>query len=684
MEATTHYNEGRTVCGICSGTCGMTVKVENGKISSIEGDLAHPVSTGHICPKGRAVPELLRHPDRLRHPVRKAPTGAWEKISWDEGYSLIVRGLNDIREKYGPEALAVHVGHAGVGKEFLPYAERLCALYGTPNFSTCGSHCYESKSMANTVTFGSMPIGDFARSSCIVLWGKNPASSAPSLVTEIISARKRGCRTIVIDPRKTGLAERADIHLQPRPGTDGALALAFLHVIITEGLYDRGFVDSWTTGFGALTRAAAACNPEHAEKITWIPAQKIREAARLYALASPACISVGVAIELNTNGFQAARGIAALQAVTGNLDIEGGAVFMDEAELSDLEVTLGAGKRPAIGADEYPLFHSATNNAQATLYARAILEERPYALKGLIVAGSNPILTWPNTRRVESALSRLEFLAVIDPFMTATARTGHLVLPCASFLGGHELWDSSHMSLEPRIGLAPKICNDEELPTNWEIWKEIATRLGYSDFFPWNTEEEAITYRLKSLKITFDDLRHMPEGYAYHRWTAKKYERDGFRTPSGKVELYSDMLKRMGCDPVPTYSEPAESPLSCPDAASRFPLVMTTGARRLEYLHSRFHNLESLAARAPGPYIEINPETAKRYHVGNGDTVFVESLRGRIKVTARLTPSILPGVISMSHGWDTANANLLTDDEELDPVTGFPAVRSLLVSITKT
>ena len=682
-EGTTQYSQSRTVCGICSGTCGMTIKLENGKVSSIEGDRDHPVSAGHICPKGRAVPELIGSPDRLQYPVKKTSSGTWEKTSWDEAYSHIVRGLNDIENSYGPEALAVHVGHAGVGKEFLPYAERFCGLYGTPNFSTCGSHCFESKSMANAVTFGSMPIADFARSKCIVLWGKNPASSAPSLVSEIISAQRAGCRIIVIDPRRTGLAEKADLHLQPRPGADGALALAFLHVIIAEELYDREFVDRWTTGFDALSRAAAAYDPEKVEKITWIPAPKIREAARLYALASPACISVGVAIELNTNGFQAARGIAALQAITGNLDIAGGAVFMDEARLSDLQLTSEADMRPAIGADTYPLFYGATKNAQANLYAQAILEERPYALKGLIVAGSNPVLTWPNAGRVRSALAKLKFLAVIDPFMTATAHMARLVLPCASFLGGHELWDSSHMSLEPRIGIAPKVCNDRELPTNWEIWKEIATRMGYADFFPWETEEEAINYRLKTLKLTFDDLRHMPEGYAYHTWTERKYERDGFKTASGKVEFYSETLNRLGYDPVPAYHEPAESPVALTETALEFPLVLTTGARRLEYLHSRFRDLKSLSVRAPGPCIEINPATAGHYGVKNGEAVFVESLRGRIAVTAKYTPSILPGVISMSHGWDAANANLLTDDEALDPVTGFPAARSLLARIVK-
>ncbi len=682
-ERPEEFTGNRTVCGICSGTCGMTLKLVNGELSATEGDSEHPVSRGHICPKARALPEMFRTPDRLPHPVRRAGSGAWEEISWDEAFAVLSQELDRIGRKYGPEALAVHVGHAGVGKEFLPYAERFCALYGTPNFSTCGSHCYESKSMANMVTFGKMPIGDYARSKCIVLWGKNPGSSAPSLVNEIAEARKRGCALIVIDPRRMPLAEKADLHLQLRPGTDGALALGFLHVIVREQLYDKDFVERWTVGFDALCQAVEAYPPEEVERITRVPAGQVQEAARLFASAPAACISLGVAVELSTNGFQAARGVAALQAITGNLDIAGGAVFLNEAPLSDLQLPPLSGVKQAIGADEYPLFHRISRNAQANLYARAILEEKPYPLKGLVVAGSNPVLTWPNARRVREALSKLEFLAVIDPVMTATARQAHLVLPCASFLGGDELWESSHLSLEPRIGLAPKICNDGGLPTHWEIWREIAVRMGHSDFFPWSTEEEAITFRLQALELTYDDLRDMPEGYNYYRWTAKKYEKEGFNTDSGKVEIYSGLLERHGYDPVPSYAEPAESPLSTPHVASLFPLVLTTGARRLEYLHSRFRNVDSLRTRVPEPYVEIHPSTADGLGLKDGDMVLVETLRGGIEIRARYTPSILPGVVSMSHGWDEANANILTDDACLDPISGFPGGRCLLARIAR-
>jgi formate dehydrogenase (coenzyme F420) alpha subunit len=677
------YTNVQTVCGICSGTCGMTLMLENGKVMAIEGDDNHPVSKGHICPKGQAFTEVLAAPDRLQHPLRKTKSGAWEQISWENAYGILAGHMAEIRKEYGPEALAVHVGQVGVGKEFLPYVERLCTLYGTPNFSTCGSHCHESKSMANMLTFGDMPIADYDHSRCIVLWGKNPLSSVPSLARDIAEARSRGCALIVIDPRETVLAREADIHLQLRPGTDGALALGIIHVVIKEGLYDKDFVKNWTIGFDALRERAADYTPEMVQGITWVAASKVREAARLYASACPACISVGVALELSTNGFQAARTVAVLQAVTGNLDVPGGAVFLKEASLSDLSLTPEGGGKQTIGAKEYPLFHRSTGHAQANLYARAILEENPYPLKGLVVAGSNPVLTWPNALRVRRALSKLQFLAVIDPFMTETAKLAHLVLPCATFLGGHEIWDSSHLSLEPRLGLAPKLCNEEGLPTNWEIWKEIATRMGYTDFFPWSTEKEAIDFRLRSMKLTFEDLKGMPDGYAYESWTEKKYERERFKTASGKVEIYSDELRRWGYDPLPAYTEPAESPVSTPHIASLYPLVLTTGARRIEYFHSRFRNVPSLLSRVPEPCVEINPLTAAQFQVEDGKMVVIETPRGKIEVKAKCTPSILPGVISIPHGWDQANANVLTDDERLDPVTGFPADRCLLARIMK-
>jgi anaerobic selenocysteine-containing dehydrogenase len=662
----------------------MEITLEDDRILKVAGQAGNAFTHGYLCPKGRTVKELLEAPDRLKSPLKKTASGRWQEVSWDEALSFTADKLAEIKSCHGAQAVAVHVGQAGVGKESTPYAQRFCQAFGTPNFSTAGSHCHHSKTMANEYTYGALPVPDYRNSSCIVLWAYNPSVSCPPLMKNINGALSRGAKLIVVDPRVTALAQTADIHLKPRPGTDGALALGMLNVIIKERLYDRDFVGRWTVGFDQLASLTAEYPPEAVEKITWVPAGNVRDAARLYAQSPPACIYPGIAVELHTNGFQAARAISVLQAITGNLDIRGGVVFVPRAKLSPLELSSVEEKIPAIGQDEFPLFNKHTRQAQANIYSTAILEGKPYPLKGMIIAGSNPLLTWPNAGKLKRALDSLEFLAVVDHFMTETASLADIVLPAATFLHGYELWDRAGVYGEPRIGLSPTVISDGSQMTNWKIWIELAGRTGCGDYFPWETEEDAIKYRLTPLGITFEELVGMPEGYIYGERLERKYENDGFRTPSGKVEIYSEELKQYGYDPLPVYKEPAESPVSTPEIFSEYPLILTTGARTPGYMHSRFRNLHSLRKLSPEPRIDINQDKAKELGIQEGEAVIVESVRGRIELQARLTDEIQPEVIFIPHGWDEANANILSDNEVLDPITGFPSDRSLLARIRKS
>ena len=672
----------RTVCGLCSGSCGMNLTLENGVIVKIEGQEDHPISQGYLCPKGRALKELVRAPDRLRLPLKKTGATQWLEVSWDEALDFVTRNLKEIKAKYGAEALAVHVGQAGVHKEFTLYVERFCNTYGTPNFSTAGSHCHISKMMANMLTYGVLPVPDFENSSCIVLWGFNPAESCPPLLGFINNARHRGAGLIVIDSRITSLAEKADLHLRLRPGTDGALALGMLNVIIEEKLYDEVFVDKWTIGFEKLADDIIDFSPETAAQITGVPADKIKEAARLYADYSPACIAQGIALELHTNGFQAARAISVLQAICGNLDIIGGAMFIPAPKLTSLILpNESISVKPAIGQNRFPLFYKFTGHAQANIYSEAILEGNPYPLKGMVVVGGNPLLTWPHAGKLKKALAGLEFLAVVDHFMTETAKLADIVLPPATFLERGEIWDTSHLAGEPRVGLAAGVMRDSERMTDWKMWLELAGRMGYDEYFPWQTEEEAVNFRLKPLNLTAEELRRSPSGYMYANRVEKKYEREGFKTASGKVEIYSVELEKYGYVGLPTYKEPCESPESA--TADDYPLVLTTGARTLAYLHSRYRNLPSLHKLSPEPMVEVHKDKAEELNLSEGETVIVESLRGSIEIKIKITEKSDPEVIYIEHGWDEANANILTDNEVLDPVTGFPPARSLQARIVK-
>ncbi len=673
-----------TSCEICNGLCALDIQLRGKEVVKVRGREKHAVSRGYICPKGRAVDEIVGAPDRIKTPLLKKDGGGWQEVSSSEAIAYIAERFNSIKAKYGAEALAVHVGRAGVNKEFANYLKRFSAAFGTPNFSTAESHCHLSKKMAGVITYGDLPVPDFAHSRCIVLWGSNPAASCPLLMNDINQARKKGAKLIVIDPREISPAKKADLHLQIRPGTDGALALAMLHVLIKEKLFDKKFVEKWTIGFTKLAALVDGFTPEKAESITWVPSEIIVEAARLYADNSPACISIGIALELQTNGFQTARAISIMQAICGNLDIAGGVLFAPAAKFSSLKMKRDETfSKPAVGQEKYPLFYKYNGNAQANIFARAVLDEKPYPLKAVLVAGSNPVLTWPNAGRVKKAFSSLEFLVVAENFMTETAKLADVVFPVGTFLSRDEFCDFSGLKGFPRLSLSPKII-DEPLMTDWELCRSLAVEMGLDQNFSWRDEEESLNYRLEPLGINVDTLRQsLDHGYEYKKTEGKKYLKGGFQTESGKVEIYAKELERYGYDPLPVYHEPAESPVSTPELFSEYPLILTSGARTMPYMHSRFHNIPSLRSLEPEPELEVHPRTAGNLEIVDGEHVLLESLRGRINIKVKITEDVLPGVIAIPHGWDEANANVLTDDEALDPVTGFPPGRSFLGRIVK-
>lgn len=674
----------QTVCAICNGSCGMELCLEDDEIIEVKGLKEHPISQGYLCPKGFAVAELVKAPDRLKHPLRKIGDEQWQEITWNEAINLIAEKLSLIKAQNGAEAVAIHVGQTGVRKEFNPYVEIFCNVFGTPNFSSVGSHCHRSKLMANKYTDGAMPVPNYENSKCIVLWGYNPAKSCPPQMNLINKALQEGAKLIVIDPRATATAKKADIHLQLRPGTDGVLALSMLSVIVKENLYDRDFVDKWTIGFDKLAELVAGYPPEKVEKITWVPEARIKEAARLFAQVSPANISPGIGTELHTNGFQVNRAIAILQAITGNLDINGGAVFVSPAKLaSPILKNDYDNKKPAIGQKEFPLFHKSYGHAQANIYTKAILEGEPYSIKGMVIIGSNPLLMWSNAGKVQKALASLDLLVVMDHFMTETAKLADIVLPATTFLGRNELWNSASVFGVSRIGLAPKLLEEPNCLSEWQFISKLARHMGYEEAFPWENEEEAINFRLQPLNLSVEELLKMPAGYTYEDSKEKKYQTQGFKTPSGKVELYSKELQEYGYDPLPSYEEPSESPESAPETAKNYPLILTTGARYLGYFHSRYRNLPSLRKLAPEPYVEVHKDKAKELGINEGEMVIVDSLRGAIEVKVTFTDEIDPRVIFISHGWDISNVNILTDNEFLDPVSGFPPDRALMVRIVK-
>jgi anaerobic selenocysteine-containing dehydrogenase len=653
--------------------------------------------------------------------------GEWERISWDEALTTIADRLGEIKKEYGAEAIDFHYGHYHSG-DVSSYLSRLANLIGTPNISTPNLVCHVPRIFLQFIfDFGAVVPPDVAHTSCIILWGGNPDVTNKPQQIAIDKARERGAKLVVIDPRVTTYAQEADIHAQLRPGTDGALALGMLNVIINEELYDREFVEEWTIGFDELKKFVQDYPPGEVEEITWVSAETIRDIALMYATTKPACISPRNALDQHTNASCAIRAINILMTITGNLDVKGGNIIALPVLMGLNDVSLGEKIRSEalkkkIGVDRClisKILHMFPTASTPALWS-AIIHGEPYHVKAMYVMAANPVLTCANSNVVEEALRKLDFLAVADIFMTPTAELADIVLPACTFLENTRYATySTHAdhswNARSRIVLSPKVV--EPLYESWSDGKiicELGKKMGYAEYFPWQTREEAIDYELEPLGITCEKLRAHPEGITitlpplmYKKFSGffggilrsilkmtkfkdypemyRKYEgfMGGFCTPSKKVELYSERLEKLGYDPLPVYKEPAESPVSRPDLAIEYPLILTTGVKLEMYTHSMMRNIPELYEQFPKNLLEINPKTAMGLGIADGNVVGVESPRGRIECPAYITDRIDPRVVSLYHGFAASNCNILTDNEALDPVTGSTGLKSLLCKVEK-
>jgi anaerobic selenocysteine-containing dehydrogenase len=472
-----------------------------------------------------------------------------------------------------------------------------------------------------------------------------------------------------------------------------------LHTIIQEGLYDKDFVSKWTVGFDKLAERAKEYPPERVAEITWVPAEDIRAAARLYATTRPACIQWGVGIDQGINNFQTIRAILLLSGITGNIDAPGGDVFwvppenvlMPVPRLNphiELPEKLPAESRAKmIGASRYKL----STTIQPGEFINTVLSGKPYPLKALFIMGSNLLVGHSDCLRMVQALRKIDFTVAVDLFMTPTTQLADIVLPAASWL---ETDDIADMHMAWCITARSKVAAVGECRDDKQIIFDLAHRLGMEEDFPWHNVREYCDWVLKDTGINFDEFKKI--GIINGKMRYKKYEKQGFQTPSGKFEIYCAELKTMGYDPLPYFVEPPESPYATPELLEEYPLILSTGARIQAFFHSEGRQIESLRLLNPDPRVEIHPETAARFGINNGDWVWIESPRGgRIKQRASLTGAVLPGVVSAQHGWwfpekepwdygfQESNVNMLTHGMPCDPHTGSEPWRSFLGKIYK-
>jgi anaerobic selenocysteine-containing dehydrogenase len=703
--------------------------MDNGRIVKVTGDPDHPINRGVICERGRLMPEHVYHPQRLNHPLKrvgKKGGGEWQKISWDQALDEVAAKLSALRDRYGAETLTfTH----GTKRTYQWDCRRFFNLFGSPN--TCGVNniCMCPSYATEYATYGGMVMGPRLGAQCIVSWGNNPSNSEPTYAyAQLLHARKDGAKLITIDPRRTKEAEKADLWLQIRPGTDVAMMLGWIRLIITEDLYDHDFVANWTIGFDDLKEAVSAYTPEKVAEITGVPADLMTKAARMYATSKPALIPWGYGLDKQgVNSTQCARARAILRAITGNLEIPGGENFSvagDIGKIHDWEhleindVIPQHQRAKQLGADRYPFFgfpgweknlaahkkmphgylaapeawHS--NMAHARDVLNAIITGKPYPVTAAITLASNPLLSFPNTQRVYEALSALELYVVMDYFLTPSAALADYVFPASSTVEQPELWLTGGFCVACTQGIEPLF----ERRNSYDFYRGLGLRLGQEKDWPWETIEQVYDYCLSPVGLTFGELSDRYGIFGEREF--RRYEKYGFGTPSGKVELRSSIFEDFGLAPLPVYREPVNSPQGSPELARNYPYILITGSRFMPMYHSEQRQIETARQKNPDPMVTIHPETAAKLHLEPGDWAVISTPLGKIRQRIRLSDSIRQDMVDLQHGWwfpegdpklpdlfgvFESNANILCPDdpEYCSPEIGSWPHSALLCNIEK-
>ena len=485
------------------------------------------------------------------------------------------------------------------------------------------------------------------------------------------------------------------------------MALGMINVIIEEELYDKEFVDKWCFGFDKLKEHVKTFPPEQVAEITWVPPDKIREAARLYATTKPAVFHHRVAVEHNINSTQTNRAFVILIALTGNIDVKGGNLFTvrpkgfgDAIKQFKPEPEV---EEKRVGSKEFPLISGPAAPApfvHAPLAIEAILTGKPYPIKALYCAAGNPVVNIQNSKKVWQALIHLESHVVADFFMTPTAELADYVLPASTWLEKDEVADIFHVQYTSYVAAGQKAI--EPLFECWDDRKmvlELLDRITWADRIsvPWNTVDELNESTVKGMGVTFKDF--LKTGYIVEPMKYKKYEKNGFNTPSGKVELYSSIFEKHGYNPLPDFQEPPESPISTPELTKEYPLILITGARYIAYFHTEGRQLPRLRRMVPDPEVEVHPDTAKKLNISDGDWVWMETpqiIGERVRLKAKLTSNMHPRIVNAAHGWwfpeklgpehgcfDSNVSVILSGDPPREAICGSARTRGTLCRIYK-
>ncbi|MCH9675762.1 MAG: molybdopterin-dependent oxidoreductase [Gammaproteobacteria bacterium] len=654
------------VCTSCDGFCPVAAKVRDGRVVKVT-TREHPFFKDVICMKGAYAPKSFAHPERLMHPLKRVGArgdGNWQQVSWDDAMDDIADRLTKVVDQYGPESLAVASSVANYGNDN-GLSRRFMNLLGTPNFISGVAYCMGNTAAVNRMVYGWYPRGDVLNSQCIVLFGHDPRRHSWTLEYKSIRmAQANGAKLIVLDPRKSQNAEVADVWLPLRAGTDAAMTLGWLNVIIEEGLYDKDFVRDWTVGFDAFAQRVRQYPLSRVAEITGVDAELIAKAARMYAEATPACIPWSPITDQQVSSTSAIRLQCALRALTGNIDVKGGEMFVgfNPGVRSDSEIELhgelsDAQKAKQLGAEEFPVFTyrgmealgDATERVWGNRWAnlvggcymanpmavfKAMADSDPYPVRAFISLANNTLMSFANTKRIYDGLMKQDLIVTYEHMMTPTAQLSDYVLPGDSWLERSCIMAGvSAKAMEP-----PGECKGGTY-----FWHELAKRMGLGEHFPWATDEAMLDYRVEPGGTDWEavvETGRLPKaGYE-----ERKYLKTGFATPSGKVELDSSVLSDLGFDSLPYYREAATP-------TDEFPMSMFIGLPDDEYYRTGHRHIPELRQRAQDPTLYLSNADAKAMQFADGAWARITTSTGSMvgRVVAR--DSMPNGLIRVPHGW---------------------------------
>ena len=662
-----------TVCGMCGpggpgGGCGVYAFGKDGRLVRVAGMDESPNNRGALCAKAHAAPQWVHSPDRLTTPLRrtgKKGEGKFEPISWEEGIARIADTLLRQKEQYGPESLAIL---SPAKRCYNEYMQRLLIAHGSPNYGHSGI-CALQRAFAFMHTVADWPTPDYDNSDLIIYWGRQPIYSGPvgPAARSLLAARERGARLISIKPSVEPDTGMAHVWLPIRPGTDAALALAMLHVVIRDDLVDHQFIRHWCFGFDELAEHVRRYTPDWAESITGIPAAQTESVAREYALCPKAVIDTGNGLEHAPSAGDAIRAVAMLMAVTGHLDRPGTNLLKLPPKSGPKDILLRERYTPEMlgkmVGPEFPApFQPFMEGATCAYYRilESVLTGKPYPVRSVIAPGTQPIPSTRGTKQVLRALERLDFLVVVDVARTAEMPWADIVMPVATSYETDHPFQLTPGWLMPFNRAVPPAAGTKSMI---EFFLDLGVAMGYGDDF-WRGDVAAcMDDQLEPMGQTMESLRRMPTGFRltppppeYEKFD-RVFRRPSFRLdkgpflPQGKVALYNTLFEQAGYAPMPEWREPPESLTATPELTGQYPLLLSDYHTSKNYSASWLRNVPLLREIQPEPTLHIHPDAAHARGISTGDWVRVASPHGWIRVKAETYPGIRPDTVMLLHGW---------------------------------